>query len=365
MFFSMMRWSLAVCCVLIASAQPAPATEPNETFAARTILPGGTLSIMDELTPGLLEAPDTLLGIKGTFGNIVLVDDDGSELGDGRASGVAEVPTNSGSIDYCVTGFGDDGFTGDHTEVGGYEAFIDVYDFFGDLIESFTVTGTLAPGAVDDYSFNDFEWVGGSYDVNIDNTNGNVSGGDVDFFTFTALPPGAAFTAETLQPATSNIDTVLGWYDASGMLVEFNDDRLDGSVTSILEGVVPASGALTFAVTGYPDEEFLGEHTEDDIYELRLTLPSPADFNGDGDVDRDDLVQWRGDFAQNGDSDADGDNDSDGADFLIWQRELGAGATVAAQAAVPEPSGLALPLLALAWVSRRPRRSTGAGRNGG
>src|SRR5262249_27045860 len=50
---------------------------------------------------------------------------------------------------------------------------------------------------------------------------------------------------------------------------------------------------------------------------------APGDFDEDGDVDHDDLVQWRGDFGANGDSDADEDGDSDGADFLIWQRQIG------------------------------------------
>ena len=47
-----------------------------------------------------------------------------------------------------------------------------------------------------------------------------------------------------------------------------------------------------------------------------------ADFNGDGSVDDQDLLQWQGDFGANGDSDADTDGDSDLADLLVWQREF-------------------------------------------
>jgi hypothetical protein len=63
-----------------------------------------------------------------------------------------------------------------------------------------------------------------------------------------------------------------------------------------------------------------------------------SDFDEDGDVDADDLVQWQGDFGVNGDSDAEGDGDSDGADFLAWQQQLGSGVMAAtAGAAAPEP----------------------------
>jgi hypothetical protein len=73
-----------------------------------------------------------------------------------------------------------------------------------------------------------------------------------------------------------------------------------------------------------------------------------GDFNGDHVVDAADLADWQGDFNLNGDSDADGDLDSDGADFLVWQQQLG-GSTpdVSAATAIPEPAAawLALPAI--------------------
>ena len=70
-----------------------------------------------------------------------------------------------------------------------------------------------------------------------------------------------------------------------------------------------------------------------------------GDFNGDGFVDSIDLVDWwQNDFGNNDFSDADGDGDSDGNDFLIWQQTYtGPPLTIAA---VPEPSSLALCLVA-------------------
>jgi hypothetical protein len=83
-----------------------------------------------------------------------------------------------------------------------------------------------------------------------------------------------------------------------------------------------------------------------------------ADFDGDGDVDGDDLDQWQGDFAVNGMSDSDGDGDSDGADFLAWQRQFGASAFDSAVGAVPEPNLHRLLLFGLPAIAFR----LGAGR---
>jgi hypothetical protein len=85
--------------------------------------------------------------------------------------------------------------------------------------------------------------------------------------------------------------------------------------------------------------------TSADLAELTSIIgstPIAGDFDGDGDVDGGDLVEWRGDFGVNGDSDADGDGDSDGNDFLIWQRNLTSGASTGVAAVVPEPAGAAL-----------------------
>jgi hypothetical protein len=67
-----------------------------------------------------------------------------------------------------------------------------------------------------------------------------------------------------------------------------------------------------------------------------------ADFDRDGDVDNDDLDDWRSAYT-NGTAlgDADGDGVSSGRDFLIWQRQVGLG-TVAESITVPEPIGLSL-----------------------
>ena len=82
-----------------------------------------------------------------------------------------------------------------------------------------------------------------------------------------------------------------------------------------------------------------------DVYLAKVTLDvAPfADFNKDGLVSAADLTQWQRDFGANDASDADGDGDSDGADFLIWQRQLGSSLpATTATAPVPEPSSALL-----------------------
>jgi autotransporter-associated beta strand protein len=87
-----------------------------------------------------------------------------------------------------------------------------------------------------------------------------------------------------------------------------------------------------------------------------IFVPVPGDFNSDGFVDGNDLLQWQEDFGIDDGSDADGDGDTDGRDYLIWQRNFTAGEPLAAAAtAVPEPSSLVL-LLGLVLAVRLPRR---------
>ncbi len=348
---TMKAWQLCAAIVAVAAARGATgrAAEPNESFGAATVLAPGALTVADELTPAVVGFPDTLLGVRNLFGSVYGVDDDGSPVGNGLASGLGGVPTNSGSIDFSVTGYTDESFVGDHTEFGQYRVFIDVYDFFDDFIETITADRTMQPGVVDDFYYEgDFDWNGGSYDVYIDNTIGGAAA-DMDFFTFTGLSPGAAFTAQTADPLMSTVDTRLGWFDEFGSVIDVDDDSGAGFL-SLLDGVVPASGMLTFGVTGQGDNDFLGDHNAEGTYELRLTLGGglAADFDNSGGVRAADLALWRSNYGPSAVGDADGDNDTDGNDFLIWQRELGQGSGVlASAAAVPEPSAGALLGLAL------------------
>lgn len=336
-----MRTLYVNCLLLGICLATAKATEPNDTFNNATVLPAGTLSVAEELAAA--PAPDTLLGARGFFGDISQVDDDSSPEGDGRASALYGVPTNRGTVAFSITGFGDDGFVGSHSESGGYEANVVVYDFFGDPVDDFVIESVLNPGAVDDYDFSDFNYLNGSYDVVINNLV-NL-GGDVDFFSFSGLSPGANFTAETFDPDLSGVDTFLGWFSASGSLLEVDDDGGVG-VLSKISGVVPANGTLTFAVTGFPDELFDGSHSQTGGYELRVDMPHvgvPGDFDDDHNVDGADMIAW-----QRGDS----PTPYSAGDLADWERGFAA-TRAPAISSVPEPSGLLLTACIIGCVPTR------------
>jgi hypothetical protein len=121
-----------------------------------------------------------------------------------------------------------------------------------------------------------------------------------------------------------------------------------------------------------------GENVDDDLTSLKLASKErgvafaptlmlslnetalPADFDGNGVVDGNDLTAWQNGFGMlaggsRSIGDADGDGDVDGDDFLFWQRAVGTALPIAAAtaAAVPEPAwghvaGALLPVLVAA-----------------
>lgn len=338
-----------VCLAIICGGYPLAilAEEPNDTFAQSTVLEAGTLSVSDDLFAGTGSAPDTFLGVfdQGGFDpfeNWIAEDNNSSTLGNGTASGLTNIGVNTdGSVRFIVTGNGDFFFDGGHEENGDYKAVVEVFDAGGSPVDTFSVDGTLQAGVADQYTFSDSSWLDGDYTINIDNTVSGFAGGDVDFFTFPDLTPGAAFSAET--SSIGEIDTVLGWYNDTGAIIAQDDDSGDG-VWSLLAGIVPASGQLTFAVTGSGDGSFAGEHGQQDFYDLQLTIDgagSAADFDGDGDVDGGDLIHptlgWEVRYGA----------DLGGGDFLVWQQEFGTGLTLVAATAVPEPTTVGLANLSL------------------
>lgn len=69
----------------------------------------------------------------------------------------------------------------------------------------------------------------------------------------------------------------------------------------------------------------------------------PGDFDGDDDVDADDLADWQASYGVNGAADADDDGDSDGRDFLIWQRNYTGPGPLLASPFPPAPSAILIP----------------------
>ena len=348
---ALLRVGFAAAVFWIMAVAQLQAVEPNNTFADRTILGPGVHMVMDTLDPTSALFPDTVLGSRGLLGGIEQVNDDGSELGEGSASALSQVSVNSnGVISFAVSGYPDLNFVGNHSEEGDFKVFVDVYDLFGDLIESFSDSRTLLPGAVEEFNYSgDASWLNGTYDVNIDNSIAAVDNpADVDFFTFTELPVGAVFAVEVTQDPYVGLDTVLGWFDDNGQLIA-NDDDGGTDLLSRIVGSVPDSGEVTIAVSGYRDFNFTGVHPEQGEYILQLSVESVeanGDYDGDGDVDGRDFLLW-----QRGESPM----PLSVGDLQAWQENYGTNAP-AAVAAVPEPATVGLLALAayLYGLRRRP-----------
>lgn len=274
--------ALAVLLGAAPATEPASANEPNDTVAESTNV-GSTRSVSDQIdfsTP----AADTTLGFFGSAGELIAVDDDGSLLGNGFASGLNGFDVNAdGAIPFAVSGFGDfdfdglvDGSSAPHGETGDFEAFLSVFDASGGELARQRFDGTLSPGGVQQFLAGpNPAWIGGTFELELLNFFGPAS--DVDFWTFDGLPAGAGFVAEVV---TGDFDTLLGWFDAGGDPLAVDDDGGDG-VLSRLTGVTPAGGAVTLGVSAFPDRDFTGVHSASGGYTLTLTvIPEPLSATG-------------------------------------------------------------------------------------
>ena len=215
-----------------------------------------------------------------------------------------------------------------------------------------------------------------------DFTGSGGSSGGGDIFFEGDLQPGNSPALVTFENDVhfgvgAGLEIELGGTMAGAEYDQINvlgDLSVDGDlVVSLIDGFVPSIGqTFTLLTADNVDGIFVAEsfpslpgRVFDVIYNpqsIVLTVNSAfsADFDEDGDVDGDDLTQWRDDFSGPG-SDADGVNDSDGAAFLAWQQQLGSGPPAAPTAgAVPEPTAAALTAVAtaigLTLQLRRPRR---------
>jgi hypothetical protein len=141
----------------------------------------------------------------------------------------------------------------------------------------------------------------------------------------------------------------LGWFDEAGILIGLDDDS-GVEALSLIEGVVPEEGELTFAVTGWSDDNFQGFHDFNEDYSLELTFSSvgiDGDFDHDGDVDGRDFLVW-----QRGGS----PDPYSAEDLALWQGEYGQlEGALAGVTAVPEPGALGLVAMATCLGMRRQR----------
>jgi hypothetical protein len=120
--------------------------------------------------------------------------------------------------------------------------------------------------------------------------------------------------------STASGDEAFRW-TAGGGMQRLWDLLLAQGVNAAADGWTRLEGAAGINADGNTivGSGFRNGNTEAFVAVIPTVVPNPAaDFNHDGDVDRDDLFKWEGDFGLSAGSDADNDNDSDGADFLAW-----------------------------------------------
>jgi hypothetical protein len=147
--------------------------------------------------------------------------------------------------------------------------------------------------------------------------------------------------------AWTNVSFQLGADDFTGSYGAIMGSVLAMRIVNATTTAQPGKGDVVAAVLGV-----------DNITALTSESSIPGDFFPIEGVTGTDMQRWQGDFGANPGSDADGDNDSDGNDFLVWQRNLGQGTSVAATIATPEPTAgilMAWSGIALAAAARRAR----------
>jgi hypothetical protein len=159
---------------------------------------------------------------------------------------------------------------------------------------------------------------------------------------------GALTNVETITTIGQNLAHSSGAqleFDAAGNLYAANSGVVTGNPTATAQMVqVFSPGGNTLATT-----------SSDGTFSVApLTNLANADFDDDGDVDGADFLTWQrgvGTAGTPSTGDADGDTSVDGDDLAIWETQFGGSPA----SAVPEPTSMALILLALAGPLARAR----------
>jgi uncharacterized delta-60 repeat protein len=167
---------------------------------------------------------------------------------------------------------------------------------------------------------------------------------------------GVASLSDITSPAT--IAGTTGPVSASDNLIEIQ------LTPSVLQALLDDGDFLGLRIRSLDVPEYVGFGASEATFGTppRLTLTYeipqvPGDFTVDGLVTAADLTAWKAAYGKGQGADADKDGDTDGADFLLWQRQLGSASAAKAGAAVPEPTAILLTLAAgLALAPRRRHR---------
>jgi hypothetical protein len=104
-----------------------------------------------------------------------------------------------------------------------------------------------------------------------------------------------------------------------------------GTVARINSQLAPNTGTAQFPVSFGEDAVgnlYIAYIGSGEVFRINTNAFTPGDFDGDADVDGDDLTIWSAGFgmasgAARANGDANGDAAVDGADYLLWQQNLG------------------------------------------
>ena len=241
-------------------------TRPNDTFGDRVTVSSGATRIYGELTP--VDIPpadyvtenilsrgsvdevtltdltpgnsffawitldnsnnmDPIMGLFDADGNLMFWDDDSSPTA-ALAPALRGTIGDDGTLTLKVSGIGDDDFDGN-----------EIY-YYGNDWES---------GEIDESSaVTEPHYQSGEYTLSVI-TNAVELRGDVDFFTLSGLTPGYRFTVED---SMSEGGVTLGWMADNGTVASVSAPS-DATYREQIEGIVPATGQIHIAVSGYGD----------------------------------------------------------------------------------------------------------------
>jgi hypothetical protein len=237
---------------------------------------------------------------------------------------------------------------------------------FNDAISLSSISAAWDPGGALGTQFipvSDFPALG--------NNGGTIGIWDslADYQTDSVATPRVATNAVLAQPyddEVANIAGVTGTWptdDGNGSisLVSLDADRLDGaswalSAASDGRGSVNAV-ALNGTITVHPG----GDLGTPGVFVVGPPPANNSDFDNDGDVDGADFLTWQKNLGATGQpdkstGDANGDGNVNAADLTEWQAHFGLAPAVGAAGAVPEPSALALAACVVAGLTARRRR---------
>lgn len=180
------------------------------------------------------------LGLFDASGNLIRTAYDASPTGNYAPAMRGTVPA-SGTLRFKVTGSSDYNFDGSE-------------EFYDEL-------GNEVPGEP--------HYAEGEYTFSVLTGDTDVQG-DVDFFTLTNMNPGDIFF---ISAPLSEYGVRLAWFADNGAMVG-TSNYSDLTYTETISGIVPASGNVHIAVSGYDDYEFTGNHSNPGEYLLKVLTES-------------------------------------------------------------------------------------------